>query len=224
MVKQRPSGFRTYTSSFAVAIATAAVLGVGGCSASSAGAPAGPGMGDGGDDGSSTGGDGAACPALGCNPACPNGVLKDSNGCDTCQCAPASDAGGSGTCMTDSNCGTGKICGFLEADGCAATGRCFPAPGARCALASAIGCGCHGNAVPIDPGCVSGLPVGYQPQPVLHEGVCTDGGSSDGGGCVSQQGGPCGGNTSHPCTCASGLTCTPGDGGGPFGDVGGTCR
>ncbi|MGH7436629.1 MAG: hypothetical protein ACRENE_13225, partial [Polyangiaceae bacterium] len=93
----------------------------------------------------------------------------------------------------------------------------------------AIGCGCHGNAVPIDPGCVSGLPAGYQPQPVLHEGVCTDGGSfeggiADGGGCVSQQGGPCGGNTSRPCTCASGLTCTPGDAGGPFGDVGGTCQ
>jgi hypothetical protein len=31
-----------------------------------------------------------ACPGLGCNPMCPNGVLKDANGCDTCDCAPAS--------------------------------------------------------------------------------------------------------------------------------------
>jgi Antistasin family/Chaperone of endosialidase len=29
-----------------------------------------------------------ACPGLGCFPNCPNGVLKDQNGCDTCQCAP----------------------------------------------------------------------------------------------------------------------------------------
>ncbi|MGH7438927.1 MAG: hypothetical protein ACRENE_24840, partial [Polyangiaceae bacterium] len=76
--------------------------------------------------------EGGSCPALGCDPACANGVLKDGNGCDTCQCAPGSDAGGSGTCTTDSDCGTDKICGFLEADGCAATGRCFAAPGARC--------------------------------------------------------------------------------------------
>jgi hypothetical protein len=33
-----------------------------------------------------------ACPALGCNPYCPDGVLKDVNGCDTCQCVPG-DAG-----------------------------------------------------------------------------------------------------------------------------------
>lgn len=268
MVKQRPSGFRTYTSYFAVAVAAAAMLGVGGCSASAtSGGTASP---DGGDDASPTGGctpsdcaglaapaigmvcpdgssvgatlctrqssgkcdwgfpacptEGGACPALGCDPACPNGVLKDANGCDTCQCAPASDAGGTGTCTTDTDCPNGKICGFLEADGCAATGQCFPAPGARCALASAIGCGCHGNAVPVDPSCVSGLPSGYQPQPVLHEGACSDGGASDGGACVSQQGGPCGGNRANPCTCATGLTCTPGDGGAPFGDVGGTCR
>jgi hypothetical protein len=27
------------------------------------------------------------CPGLGCFPNCPNGILKDANGCDTCQCA-----------------------------------------------------------------------------------------------------------------------------------------
>jgi hypothetical protein len=47
--------------------------------------------------------------------------------------------------------------------------------------------------------------------------------SVDSGGCVSGAGGHCGGNTAHPCTCAPALVCTPGDGGPPFGDVGGTC-
>ncbi len=32
---------------------------------------------------------GHCCPALGCGPQCPNGILIDANGCDTCQCAPA---------------------------------------------------------------------------------------------------------------------------------------
>jgi hypothetical protein len=106
---------------------------------------------------------------------CSNGVLKDANGCDTCQCAPLSDAGGTGACTTDADCGNGRICGFLEAAGCAATGQCFPAPtGARCAIASTVGCGCNGTEVSIDPSCYSGLPSGYQSKPVLHEGMCTD--------------------------------------------------
>jgi hypothetical protein len=46
----------------------------------------------------------------------------------------------------------------------------------------------------------------------------------DAGACVSSRGQRCGGNMTHPCTCAAGLVCTPGDGGGPFGDVGGTCE
>ena len=163
---------------------------------------------------------GTTCPGLGCAPNCPNGVLKDNSGCDTCQCAPASDAGGTGVCTTSIDCAGGGVCAFLESAGCAATGQCFPAPtGARCGLASSVGCGCSGSNVAIDPSCVSGLPSGYQTKPVLHEGACTDGGA-----CVSQRGGPCGGNTSRPCTCASGLTCTPGDGGLPFGDVGGSCE
>lgn len=86
---------------------------------------------------------GQPCPTVDCLVLCPAGVLTDSNGCATCQCAPA-DAGGTG--------------------------------------------------------------------------------ADAGGVCVSQQGGRCGGNTAHPCTCASGLVCTPGDGGLPFGDVGGTCE
>jgi hypothetical protein len=170
---------------------------------------------------------GPACPGLGCFPNCPNGVLKDSHGCDTCQCAPAADAGGTGVCVTDADCPSGFICGFLQSDGCAASGQCFPGPtGPRCAIASTVGCGCNGSQVSIDPSCYSGLPSGYVKKPVLHEGTCTtDAGTNDAGGaCVSQKGGPCGGNTAHPCSCAVGLTCTPGDSGLPFGDVGGTCQ
>jgi hypothetical protein len=50
----------------------------------------------------------------------------------------------------------------------------------------------------------------------------------DGGACVSDEGGRCGGNTRFPCSCASGLVCTPEDAGTliapPGGDVGGMCR
>jgi hypothetical protein len=163
---------------------------------------------------------GQACPGLGCAPQCPAGVLKDSSGCDTCQCAPVADAGGSGVCTSAADC-NGGICGFLESAGCAATGQCFPAlSGPRCGLASTVGCGCNGSDVSIDPGCYSGLPAGYQTKPVLHEGACADAG----GVCVSLRGGPCGGNIARPCTCAAGLTCKPGDSGLPFGDVGGTCE
>jgi hypothetical protein len=218
-----------------VALAIAVLAGATGCSGSTT--PDGLGTTDAGGGNDATAGDagggdaagdatgdaagndsGYACPALGCLPSCPNGTLKDSHGCETCQCAPGD---GGGTCTTDSDCPDGGLCGYLESAACAATGQCFPNPGgARCALASAMGCGCHGSAVSIDPSCVSGLPQGYNPQPVLHAWACTDAG----GGCVSQRGGSCGGNTANPCTCASGLTCTPGDSGLPFGDVGGTCQ
>jgi hypothetical protein len=44
-------------------------------------------------------------------------------------------------------------------------------------------------------------------------------GSSEGGACVSPQGGPCGGFVIHPCTCASGSKCVP----DPIPDKPGTC-
>lgn len=217
MMRRRLGGGRAYTSAVLVAFATLIGAADGGCSGS-VGAN-GPGASDGGSD--SGGGDvGQPCPGLGCAPQCPAGVLKDSKGCDTCQCAPVPD-GGSGVCASNADCPNSGLCGFLESAGCTATGQCFPAPvGARCAIMDTVGCGCNGTGVPIEPSCRSGLPDGYQSEPVLHEGACTDAG----GACVSQQGGRCGGNTANPCTCASGLTCTPGDSGLPFGDVGGTCE
>jgi hypothetical protein len=159
------------------------------------------------------------CPALGCLPNCANGVVKDSHGCDTCQCAPAPE-GGSTACNSDVNCPSGQACGFPVSSGCAATGACVAHSPVTC-LAFSQGCACDGSQIST---ICNGLPSGDASKPFSHSGPCTDGGSSDsGGGCVSPQGGPCGGNTTRPCTCAPNLVCTPHDGGPPFGDVGGTC-
>jgi hypothetical protein len=236
MESHRREGSFLRVSGILVALAVAVLAGGNGCSGSVApgdlGNPDGGGGGDatagdaagGGDAAGDAGDSGFVCAALNCFPQCPNGTLKDSHGCFTCQCAPfpdGGDAGGTGTCTTSADCANNGLCGFLVTAACAATGQCFPNPGgSRCGIASAMGCGCHGTEVSIDPSCVSGLPQGYNPVPVLHAGVCAD----DGGACVSPKGGPCGGNTATPCTCATGLTCTPGDSGLPFGDVGGTCQ
>jgi hypothetical protein len=167
------------------------------------------------------GGAGVCCPALGCAPACPNGVAKDAMGCTTCQCAPAEDAGGSGTaCTKDADCPNGGVCGYPVADACTARGSCFPAPGAVC-LAYAPGCACDGSEVSV---ACTGLPSGYTSKPLLHTGVCVDSGaeagSSDAGACC-----PSGWNV-YSCTypdggagmachnpalgCASSLTCGQG--------------
>jgi hypothetical protein len=123
-----------------------------------------------------------------------------------------------GVCTSSADCSNGDACGFLQSAGCTATGQCVRI-GAFCAIASTVACGCNGANVNGGPSCTAGLPGGYLPKPILHQGPC-----SDAGACVSQKGGHCGGNTAQPCTCASGLVCTPGDSGSPFGDVGGTCQ
>jgi hypothetical protein len=105
-------------------------------------------------------------------------------------------------------------------DGPAETGACTSTQGGPCGGNTANPCACVAGLV-----CTagdSGLPVGdvggtCEPPP---DATVTD----DASACVSSQGGRCGGNTTHPCTCTSGLVCTAGDGGGAFGDVGGTCQ
>lgn len=112
-----------------------------------------------------------ACPGLGCAPACPNGVLKDNNGCDTCQCAPVAEGGSdAGHCQRNGDCPAGGLCGYPVADKCSAVGTCFPSPGVIC-NAIVLGCACGGSEV--NTAC-NGLPSGYAPAPLLHAGVCSD--------------------------------------------------
>jgi hypothetical protein len=133
----------------------------------------------------------------------------------------SSDGGQSGgTCLTSADCASGEECGFAETGACGNVGQCFSVPAVHCELYSA-GCACDGSEINV---ACTGLPNGYSTKPLLYNGACADAGQpdgGDGGACVSFQGGHCGGNTAHPCTCASPLVCT----GGPLsGDVGGTCE
>jgi Cys-rich repeat protein len=88
--------------------------------------------------------------------------------------SPPADSGGSDAppapCMTDSDCGAGGVCGFLESLACSASGQCFPAPGAVCE-AYLPGCACDGTEINI---ACTGMPAGYASKPLLHSGVCTD--------------------------------------------------
>jgi hypothetical protein len=123
-------------------------------------------------------------------------------------------------------------------DGSAETGACVSTQGGPCGGNTANPCACVAGLV-----CTagdSGLPVGDVGgtcEPRSEAGIANDAGmahdsgladdagtANDTGECVSSQGGRCGGNTAHPCACASGLVCTPSDGGAAFGDVGGTCE
>ncbi len=83
---------------------------------------------------------------------------------------PSKDAGAS--CSADSDCPSGTICGFLEADGCSITGTCFPAPEVTCNAVSP-GCACDGSEVNL---VCNGLPAGYARKPLRHSGLCVDGG------------------------------------------------
>jgi hypothetical protein len=96
--------------------------------------------------------------------------------------------------MTDTDCGTGKMCGFKTADGCSGTGTCFdaPGPGTAMCLAYAAGCACDGTEVNL---ACNGYPSGYASKPVAHTGACTSAGDAGGGPC----------NTD--ADCAAGLMC-----------------
>ena len=71
-------------------------------------------------------------------------------------------------CTTSAQCGQG-ICAFDESLGCAATGKCFPPPGAVCDAYSP-GCSCAGDTINL---VCNGLPTGWAPAPLAHTGECT---------------------------------------------------
>jgi hypothetical protein len=80
------------------------------------------------------------------------------------------------TCVTNSDCGPGRLCGFRVADGCTATGACFASAMPVC-NAVLPGCACDGTFVNTT---CNGLPSGYTSKPLLHTGACvSDGGSSE---------------------------------------------
>jgi len=177
---------------------------------------------------------GCACDGTEINVACtglPAGYasspLLHAGPCTGSDAGPArdsgTDSGGAHTaCSTNADCAPNNLCGFLETAACTAKGACFPAALVTCASYGA-GCACDGSEINIS---CNGLPAGYGTKPLLHAGACADAGPAKDSGtvCASALGGHCGGNIVNPCTCQAGLVCTPGDGGVPFGDVGGTCE
>jgi hypothetical protein len=79
-------------------------------------------------------------------------------------------SGGTAACATDADCGSNRVCGFPESDGCAAKGQCFAAPGVVCQAYSA-GCACDGTEINV---ACTGLPSGFVAKPLAHAGACVD--------------------------------------------------
>jgi hypothetical protein len=99
-----------------------------------------------------------------------SGGSTGSSSSGTSSSSGSSEGGTGGTaCMSDGDCTPNEICGFPESLACAATGQCFPAPGAVC-QAYSIGCACDGTMINV---ACNGLPAGYATSPLLHTGPCT---------------------------------------------------
>jgi hypothetical protein len=81
-------------------------------------------------------------------------------------------------CTSEKDCPVELVCAFPIAQGCAAQGVCLMR-GAMCNMPSQIGCACDGQDVAY--GTCSGLPNGYAPAPLLHDGLCdgVDAGTGD---------------------------------------------
>jgi hypothetical protein len=105
------------------------------------------------------------------------GVTCERGSTGTCSwvvgfCPTSVDAGSGGPCLSDTDCPSEDECGFPETAGCVTKGTCFPTPGAIC-NAYSPGCACDGSEINV---ACTGLPTGYVSKPLLHTGVCTDGG------------------------------------------------
>jgi hypothetical protein len=113
----------------------------------------------------------AACPGVGTR-----SVTCESTSAGTCSWVvgpcPTQDDAGNTVCTSDSECPSGKVCGFLETNSCGTPGSCFPAPTVIC-NAYSPGCACDGSEVDI---ICNGLPSGYVRKPLKHTGACVDGG------------------------------------------------
>jgi hypothetical protein len=134
---------------------------------------------------------GWGCPAIACfpTPNCPNGTLKDSHGCDTCQCAPSTGCAPGVACQPQTGCGIPAPAG---------TGRC------------AVSCTCgSGGVFECQTDCSS--------PSTLDGGVFDDAASGHASGCGAESESCCStlvpsGNDSGPLSadylsCGGGLLC-----------------
>ncbi len=105
---------------------------------------------------------GVCCPAFGCAPQCPNGILLDDKGCETCQCAPP------GNCTANVDCGKSQMCA-KPAGQCGPGGTCQTIPMVCPAIPPPPGgvCGCDGKDYP---DACSAAKAGVN---VDHDGSCT---------------------------------------------------
>jgi hypothetical protein len=159
-----------------------------------------------------------ACPALGCDPFCPNGVKVDAHGCPTCTCNPTacpaiacavkcaygveSDANGCPTC----NCAPAPTCGpvcaifceygnVLDAQGCP-TCMCNPAP-------TGGACSCPASQVCVQQ--IGGPAVAYPPPPPACETPRTACASTDPCACLAASDGKCKDAGARTCSCDNGI-------------------
>ncbi len=93
---------------------------------------------------------GVCCPALGCGPQCPNGILLDQNGCETCTCAPAVGKPCNPLSMNPAaQCTNTEYCALATGQCSSSQGKCAEKP-EGCDLMYAPVCGCdnktYGNA------------------------------------------------------------------------------
>lgn len=143
---------------------------------------------------------GCACDGTEINLACngyPSGYASKPV-LHTGACASPIDAGDS--CATDTDCGTGEMCGFKIADACSATGTCLvrPPSGPECQAFSPA-CTCSNQVINV---VCTPYPDGYASQPVAYRGACEA--STDSGG-----GFACG----SALTCSDSQVCKIGMGG-----------
>jgi hypothetical protein len=174
-----------------------------------------------------TGADGSGCGrahAPGPVSAGAGGGLAGSTGAGTGSGAAGSMGAGTGSAAG----GHLADAGTAPADGGAA---CVSKQGEHCGGNTMRPCSCAAGLMCMPalggpaPGDVGGTCKAADAGADADGGAADAGSAADGGAaCVSKDGEHCGGNIAHPCSCASGLVCTPSAGGPPAGDVGGTCK
>lgn len=88
---------------------------------------------------------GVCCPALGCNPNCPNGILLDAKGCETCQCAPTGPKPCNPLSMSPvAQCAKGEFCAPPTGQCGSSQGTCQVQP-EGCSKELMPVCGCDGK-------------------------------------------------------------------------------